>query len=153
MKPVVVSVEVPQARDVVFAFLDDMTNHESFTDHMMRDWDCTGPRTGVGATARVTSVVGGRREPVLIEVVDAEPGVRITERNVGAGGRRVAHGSYLLGDLPGGGTRVTFEYAWQSAPAVERVLAPLVRATLGRELQRALARLREVLDRQAAPER
>ncbi len=145
MKPVTVSIDVPQGRDHVFAFLDVMANHEVFTDHMMVDWTCSGPPAGVGAKAHVTSTVGGRRDSIDIEVVSADPGVRITERNIGAHGRRVAHGTYTLLDRPGGGTRIVFEYAWQQAPPVERLLAPAARAMLRRELRRALDRLRAAL--------
>jgi hypothetical protein len=49
MKPVTVSIEVPQAREDVYDFLDVLANHESFTDHMLRDWRCAGPARGVGA--------------------------------------------------------------------------------------------------------
>lgn len=145
MKPVVVSIDVPQERTEVFAFLDDMTAHQAFTDHMLKDWSCSGPRTGVGSKAHVTAVIGGRREPVDIEVVEAVPGTRITERNVGAGGRRVAHGTYVLTDRAGGGTHVAFEYAWQQAPAIERALAPLVRATMRKALRQSMARLATTL--------
>jgi hypothetical protein len=37
MKPVRVSIDVPQAREDVYDFLDVLANHELFTDHMMRD--------------------------------------------------------------------------------------------------------------------
>jgi pimeloyl-ACP methyl ester carboxylesterase len=37
----------------------------------------------------------------------------------GAGGKRVGTGTYTLADLPDGGTRVTFTYAWQQAPKDE----------------------------------
>ena len=79
-----------------YAFLDVMGNHEQFTDHMLRDWQLSGPERGVGARANVTAVMGGRSEPVAIEVVDAEEPRTIVERNVGAGGKRVAHGTYRL---------------------------------------------------------
>lgn len=141
MKSVVVSVDVPQERSQVFAFLDDMTAHQAFTDHMLQDWTCSGPRTGLGSKAHVTAVIGGKREPVDIEVVQAVAGTSITERNVSAGGRRVAHGTYVLTDLAGGGTHVVFEYAWQQAPALERVLAPLVRGTMRKALRRSMERL------------
>jgi len=46
MRPVSVSVDVPQDRERVYAFLDVMTHHERFTDHMLRDWAYSGPATG-----------------------------------------------------------------------------------------------------------
>src|SRR4051812_20848649 len=52
-KPVTVTVDVPQDRERVFDFLDVMANHEPFTDHLMRDWELSGPARGVGSKARV----------------------------------------------------------------------------------------------------
>jgi hypothetical protein len=46
MKPVRVSIDVPQAREDVYDFLDILANHELFTDHMLRDWRCEGPARG-----------------------------------------------------------------------------------------------------------
>ena len=141
MRSVDVSTEVPGEREAVYAFLDVMANHEQFTDHVLRDWTCSGPATGVGSKAQVTNVLGGRRVPVEIEVIDAAEGERITERNISAGGRRIGEGTYRMADLPGGGTRVTFTYAWRRTPLEDRVLAPLVRPMMRNALQRALERL------------
>src|SRR3984885_16307358 len=100
MQPVSVSVEVPQPREVVFEFLDVMANHEQFTDHMLRDWEYSGPPTGVGAKARVKVTVAGQTDTVDMEVIDAERPAKIVEQNVGAGGRRGAHATSPLVDLP-----------------------------------------------------
>jgi hypothetical protein len=70
---------------------------------------------------------------------------RNVERNVSAAGRRVGTGTYTLTELPGGGTRVTFEYAWQKAPLSEVLAAPVVRAMSRRGNQRAVDRLAEQL--------
>jgi hypothetical protein len=144
-KPVSVSIEVPQACTDVYAFLDVMANHEPFTNHMLVDWSYSGPPRGVGSRADVNSKVGGRKEPVAIEVVDAQPPSRIVEHNVSAGGKRRASGTYELTELPDGGTRVEFTYAWREAPLADRVMAPLVRAVLKRGNQKAMARLAEQL--------
>jgi hypothetical protein len=84
MKSVQVSVDVPQARDDVYDFLDVLANHELFTGHLLRDWRCAGPARGVGARASVRAVVGRRTEAVDIEVIEAERPARSVERNVGA---------------------------------------------------------------------
>src|SRR5437764_10896625 len=128
MKPVRVAVDVPNPREQVFDFLDVVSNHEPFTNHMRQDWRYSGPERGIGSTATVTVNAGGRSEPVAIEVVDADPPKTIVERNVGAGGRRIGTGTYTLDELPGGGTRIEFEYAWKRAPLGERMAAPLIRA-------------------------
>jgi hypothetical protein len=110
--PVSVSIDVPQPREDVFAFLDVMANHEPFTDHMLVDWSYSGPDRGIGSRAHVHSRAAGRTEPVDIEVVEARPPELIVERNVSAGDRRVGTGTYELTQLPAGGTRVAFTYAW-----------------------------------------
>lgn len=141
MKPVSVSIEVDQSPDEVFAFLDVMANHERFTDHFMQQWRCEGPATGVGARAHVVSVLGGRREPVDLAVIDADPPHLTVERNVSADGKRVAEGSYELSSLAEGRTRVTFTYAWIDAPLGDRLLAPVARLMLRRAARTALERL------------
>ncbi len=141
MKPVQVSTDLPQSRQDVYDFLDVMANHEPFTNHILKDWEYSGPDRGVGSKARVHVSAGGRTDTVDIEVIDAEPPARIVERNVGAGGKRVATGTYTLSDLPGGGTHVAFEYAWQQVPLSERVMSPVVRGMLRRANERAMERL------------
>ena len=150
IKPVRVSVDVPEPREAVYDFLDVMANHESFTDHALREWTCSGPERGVGSQAAVSVHAAGRTERVEIEVVSARAPAEIVERNVGAGGRRVAHGTYYLEERPGGGTHIVFEYAWQTAPLSERLAAPLVRATLRRINERAMERLAEQLEAHVA---
>ena len=52
MKPVAVSIDVPQSPERVYEHIDALANHESFTDHMLVDWKCSGPRA-VGAREEV----------------------------------------------------------------------------------------------------
>ena len=144
MKPVRVSIDVPQAREDVYDFLDVLANHELFTDHMLRDWRCEGPARGVGAKAKMTAVAGGRAEALDMEVIDADPPARTVERNVGTSGR-VATGTYTLAELPGGGTRISFESAWLRVPRNEALAAPLVRGILRRGNKRSLERLAQLL--------
>ena len=145
MKPVHVTIDVPYTREDVFDFLDVMANHEPFTNHILRDWEYSGPDRGIGSKARVHVTAAGRTDTVEIEVVAAERPKTIVEQNVGAGGRRVGTGTYTLEELPDGHTRITFEYAWKQAPLSDRVAAPLVRAVLRRGNQRAMERLAEQL--------
>lgn len=145
MHPITVSIDVPQSRDRVYDFLDVLANHERFTDHMMRDWQLSGPERGVGGKVTVSAIVGGRTEPIDIEVIAAEPPTRTVERNVGAGGKHVATGTYTLDELPDDGTRINFEYAWQRVPPSERIAAPLVRRLMRSALEQAMQRLAEQL--------
>ncbi|SEO04659.1 Polyketide cyclase / dehydrase and lipid transport [Actinacidiphila rubida] len=74
-------------------------------------------------------------------MVETEAPRRIVERNVSAGGRRAARGTYTLDVLPDGGSRVSFTYAWERAPLGDRLLAPLVRATMRRANRTVMRRL------------
>ncbi|MFE9388723.1 SRPBCC family protein [Streptomyces sp. NPDC006784] len=149
MKPVTVSIDVPQTPEQVYEFLDVMAHHERFTDHYLTDWRLDGPRRGPGSRATVTAVLGGTTTEVAIEVVEAEAPRHITERNVSAAGRRVARGIYTIEPLPSGGSRVSFSYAWEQAPLPDRLLAPLVRTTMRRANRTALRRLSTELARHA----
>src|SRR5919202_3401032 len=110
--PVTVSIDVPQPREKVYDFLDVMANHEPFTDHLLRDWELSGPARGVGSRARVHVRAFGVSDVVDIEVVDAEAPIRIVERNVAAKAGRTGQGTYTLQPSPSGGTRIAFEYRW-----------------------------------------
>jgi carbon monoxide dehydrogenase subunit G len=148
MKPVTVSVDVRQNREDVYDFLDVMANHEPFTNHIMKAWKYSGPDRGVGSKAQVQVTAAGRTDTIDIEVVLAQRPATIVERNIGAGGKRVASGTYMLEPLPSGGTHISFEYAWRQAPLSERLASPLVRGVLRRANERAMQRLAEQLGAQ-----
>ncbi|HEY1521945.1 MAG TPA: SRPBCC family protein [Solirubrobacteraceae bacterium] len=150
MRPVRVTTAVPHPVERVYDFLDVMANHEPFTNHMLKDWEYWGPERGVGARARVTATLAGRSEPIEIEVIAAERPRMIVEQNIGAGGQRIATGTYTL-ESRGSGTLIAFEYAWKQAPLSERLAAPLVRAILTAANRRALARLAEQLTKSVEP--
>ena len=144
-KPVTVTVDVPQDREHVYEFLDVMANHEPFTNHLMRDWELSGPERGVGSRARVHVKALGVSDVVDIEVVDAEAPARIVERNVAAKAGRTGEGTYVLEPLPTGGTRITFEYKWIVTPTVDKLTSPLARAYIRRTNEKSMSRLAEQL--------
>jgi carbon monoxide dehydrogenase subunit G len=145
MRPVRTSIDVKNPPEEVYDFLDVMANHEPFTDHMLQSWMSSGPDRGIGAGARVQASAAGLTAEMEIEVVAAQRPSKIVERNIGAGGKRVANGTYTLEPLPSGGTRITFEYAWQQAPLSERLASPLVRGILRRGNERSMQRLAQQL--------
>jgi hypothetical protein len=145
MKPVTVSVDVPTELARVYDFLDVMANHEPFNDHLMRDWELSGPARGVGSKARVRVKAMGIADVIDIEVIDADAPTRIVERNHAKKAGRTGEGTYTLAPLPDGGTRVTFEYRWIVAPLMDRLTAPLTRAYLKRNNAIAMRRLKEQL--------
>lgn len=141
MKPITVTVVVDRPREEVYAFLDVLSNHETFTDHFLQDWTLSGPVAGVGAKARFRA----RSDWMDLEVIEAQPPHRTVERTVGADGKRVTHGTYTLDELPDGRTEVRFELAYEQIPTSERLAGPLVRAYLRKGNARAMERLREAL--------
>jgi Polyketide cyclase / dehydrase and lipid transport len=149
-QPVTVSIDVPQDRASVYAYLDVMANHEHFTDHMLTNWRVSGPPTGIGSKANVTTKVGAITDEALIEVFEVEDGRLIRERSIGAKGKRIAHGTYTLSDLPNGGTHVEFEFALQKVPALEKPFLPLMRKMVRKGNERAMERLAATLNDQAA---
>ncbi|MER6569836.1 SRPBCC family protein [Streptomyces sp. NPDC001093] len=147
MKSVTVSIDVPQTPEQVYDFLDVMAHHERFTDHYLTNWRYSGPSRGPGSRATVTAALGGAKTDVTIEVVEAEAPGRIVERNVSAGGRRLAHGAYTIEPLRSGGSHITFTYAWARAPLADRLLAPIVRVTMRRANHTVMQRLATELAR------
>lgn len=145
MQPITVSTTIARPIEEVFAFLDVQANHEQFNDHFMRDWRLSGPPAGPGARVAATAVLGGRSEAVAIEVVAAEAPTLIVERNVSAGGGRVATGTYRLTPASAASTEVAFDYAWERAPLPDRLLAPIVRVLMRRALTTSMQRLRAAL--------
>jgi hypothetical protein len=146
MKPVMVSTAVPQSPEEVFEFLDVLANHEGFLNHMLTDWEFSGPRRGVGARARARANVTGSQDWTEFEVVEAKPG-RIVEDGVGSNAKRRTRGTYLLGELPDGGTKVSFELEWLEASRLERLVPPLTRAFTRRANRKAMRRLAKQLKR------
>ncbi|MFF4546661.1 SRPBCC family protein [Streptomyces sp. NPDC001435] len=147
MKPVTVSIDVPQTPEQVYDFLDVMAHHERFTDHYLTDWSFSGPGRGIGSCATVTAALGGTKTDVTVEVVEADAPRRIVERNVSAAGRRLAHGTYTIEPLQTGGSHVAFTYAWVRAPLADRLLAPVVRTTMRRANRTVMQRMATELAR------
>ncbi|MDR3083162.1 MAG: SRPBCC family protein [Streptomyces sp.] len=147
MRSLTVSIDVPHTPEQVYDFLDAMAHHERFTNHYLTDWRYSGPGRGIGSCATVTASLGGTKTDVTIEVVEADAPRRIVEQNISAGGRRRAHGTYTIEPLPTGGSHVSFTYAWVRAPLPDRLLAPVVRATMLRANRTVMRRLATELSR------
>jgi uncharacterized protein YndB with AHSA1/START domain len=146
MKPVTVSTTVSKPRQEVFEFLDVLANHEGFMDHLFTNWSFSGPAQGVGAKARARVSAPGSREFAQFEVVEAESPERIVEEAISSNGKRRTRGTYRFEDLPGGGTKISFELAWIEAPRSERLAPPLARTFIRRANGKAMRRLAKQLD-------
>jgi Polyketide cyclase / dehydrase and lipid transport len=142
VKPVTVSVEVPNPRQQVWDYLDLLANHERFTDHFLLDWELSGPPRGVGAKASFRVKATNDKDWTELRVIEADPPRRSVEESVGGSrAQRKSRGTYTLEELPGGGTRITFEIINLEMPLSERAMGPLNSAYLRRVNRKAMKRL------------
>lgn len=141
MKPVTVSIEVPQPAEEVFDYLAVLANHEAFLDHFLVDWKFSGPRRGVGAKAEARASAAMSQDWTDFEIVEMEEPLRIVEDGVGLKGKRHTRGTYRLRSLPGGGTEISFELEWISSARAERLVPAMTRAFIRRPNAKALRRL------------
>jgi len=146
VKPVTVSVGVPNPPHQVYEFLEELGNHESFMDHFMVEWELSGPRRGVGAKANVRIKATLETDWTDVEVIEADANRRLVEETTGGPrGKRRLRGTYLLTELPDGGTRISFELEFLELPRGERLMGPLNRAYVKRVNGKAMRRLAERL--------
>ena len=143
MKPVTVSIDVPNSTHQVYEFLEVLGNHEAFMDHFMVDWELSGPKRGVGAKANVRVKATVEKDWTDVEIVEADSGRRLVEETVGGpSAERRTRGTYLLEALPDGGTRINFELEMVEMPRGERLMGPLNRAYVKRVNRKAMRRLK-----------
>ena len=137
MKPVTVTTTIDRPREEVYAVLEDLMNHEAFTDHFLTGYQRT--ETGI----RVKGKGGGG----WMEITPVESNLdRIVEEGrSGRGMRRRTRGIYTL-EPRDGSTVVSFTNEIEPAGIGDRVAAPLIRAYLRKQNGRALARLKEQLE-------
>jgi hypothetical protein len=146
LKPVTVTVDVPNPPSQVYEFLEVLGNHERFMDHFMVDWELSGPERGVGSKANVRVKATGEKDWTDVEIVEADAGRRLVEETVGGSrGRRRTQGTYLLRERDDGGTQISFELEFLELPTGERLMGPLNRAYVRRVSRKAMKRLAEVL--------
>lgn len=145
MKPVTVSATTSRRVEEVHDFLDVLANHEDFLGRLFTDWRFSGPRRGVGARAEARQNARGGQDWTEFEIVESEP-ARIVERGVGNKGKRVTRGTYTLESLPEGGTRISFELAWEKVSKAEGLAPPLTREFVRRANGKALRSLAKQLD-------
>jgi hypothetical protein len=149
VKPVTVTLDVPQSPHEVYEFLEVLGNHEKFMDHFMVDWQLSGPPRGVGSKANVRVKATAEKDWTDFEITEADAGRRIVEESHGgSGGKRHLRGTYHLDELPGGGTHISFELEFLELPRGERLMGPLNRAYVRRVNRKGMKRLAEQLSAQ-----
>jgi uncharacterized protein YndB with AHSA1/START domain len=152
MKPITVTTVIDRPIEAVFDHLDDLDNHEAFTNHFMTDWTpASDKRTGVGAKVRFKVKAGGRHPWSEIEVLEAErPHRSMEEGRGGPDGRRHTRGTYELSRRPDGGTDVTFTLELLDPVTTGEKLQMALggRAYLKRLNAKAMARLKAIMEAQ-----
>ena len=121
MKPVTVTTTIGRPREEIHALLDDLMNHEAFTDHFL---------TGFQRTEKGIRVKGkGGGGWMEITPVESTLGRIVEEGRSGRGGRRHSRGIYTL-EPENGSTVVSFTNEIEPAGVGDRLAAPLIRAYL-----------------------
>jgi hypothetical protein len=146
VKPVTVSIEVPQSVEEVYDFLDVLANHEGFLDHFLVDWKFSGPARGAGAKAEARASAPMSQDWTDFEVVESERPSLIVEEGVGLKGKRRTRGTYRLEPQPDGGTKISFELVWIESARAERLIPPLTHAFVKRPNGKAMRRLAKLLE-------
>ncbi|HEX8208334.1 MAG TPA: SRPBCC family protein [Solirubrobacteraceae bacterium] len=137
MKPIVATITIDRPRQELYDLIEDLRNHEAWTDHMLVEWSGTPERV------RVKSALPGPADWLDIQTLSVEPPSRTVERTTGAKGKRTSLGTYLLEELSPSSTRVEFQLQMETMPRHERLLFPVLRPWLQRGNDRAMKRLKE----------
>lgn len=103
------TVDVDASRSVVWDYVTDPANYLEFMEGLTR-WEVAGEiDRGLGARYRILLHVGSADVGGLVEVVEWSPEGDMAWSSVTGVDQR---GRWRLRDLPGGGTRVSFRFAY-----------------------------------------
>ena len=143
------SIEVDAPRSLVWDYVTDPANYLEFMDGATR-WEVAGAlERGLGARYRVLLHIGSADVGGLIEVVEWHPEGDMAWSSVTGIDQR---GRWRLRDLPGGGTRLTFRFAYGVAGGgiwgliSERVAGRWLRG----DFRRSLQNVKRALERESA---
>jgi uncharacterized protein YndB with AHSA1/START domain len=147
---VTVSIVVSAPCERVFDYLQDIANHPEFTDHYLVDWHLTRMDSvgrGAGARFRVKAP-GNRFSWGDVTFTEVERPHRIVEvGRTGKNNRIRTLGVYDLAPAEAGTTRVRFTLQTVPVTLSDRLMEGLgARARLRRNNQRAMRRLRAILE-------
>lgn len=154
MDPVTASIVISAPREVVFDYLADIANHPSFTDHYLVDWHLTRiDPVGVGAGARFrVKAPANRYSWADVTFAEVDRPHRIVELGrTGKDNRIRTVGVYEI-NPSGGATKVSFTLETIPATFTDRLMESFgARAWTRRKNQRAMHRLRDILEDGAGP--
>jgi uncharacterized protein YndB with AHSA1/START domain len=151
MDPLTVSIVVSAPREQVFDYLQDIANHPEFTDHYLVDWHLTridSVGRGAGARFRVKAP-GNRFSWGDVTFSEVERPHRIVEvGRTGKNNRIRTLGVYELAAGSSNSTRVRFTLQTIPVTLSDKLMEGLgAKAWLRRKNQRAMRRLRSILER------
>jgi uncharacterized protein YndB with AHSA1/START domain len=151
MDPVTVSTIISAPREQVFDYLQDIANHEEFTDHFLVSWHLTridSVGRGAGARFRVKAPAN-RFSWADATFVEVDRPYRIVEAGrTGKNNRIRTLGVYELAPGASGTTRVRFTFETVPATLSDRLQEALgARGWLKRKNARAMRRLRSIIER------
>ena len=154
MNAISASVTIGAPPERVYEILLDLSARPAFTDHFMSELHLQRILPGVGASARFQT--GPRRNRIWMETVltEADAPTRIAER--GRGGRldRIPiFTDWELRQVAGPRTEVTVSFRTEPGLRSDRMMEMGSRLWYRRRWGRALSRLRDIVESQAAPER
>jgi uncharacterized protein YndB with AHSA1/START domain len=149
--PVTVSTVISAPREEVFDYLQDIANHEEFTDHYLVDWHLTridSVGRGAGARFRVKAP-RNRFSWADVTFVEVERPHRIVEvGRTGKNNRIRTLGVYELTPGAHHSTRVSFTIETQPVTLSDRLIDALgARGWIKRKNARAMRRLRSIIER------
>ncbi len=138
-------------REQVFDYLQDIANHEEFTDHYLVDWHLTRiDSVGRGAGARFRVKAPRNRfswaDATFVEV--ERPHLIVEAGRTGKNNRIRTLGTYELAQGASGTTRVRFTLETMPATLADRLQEALgARGWFKRKNARAMRRLRAIIER------
>lgn len=151
MEPFTVESTISRPREEVFEYLADIANHAEFTDHYLVDWHLTRiDSVGAGAGARFrVKAPGNRFSWADVTFAEVRRPHRIVEvGRTGKNNRVRTLGVYELDPAAAGSTRVRFTFETRPATLSDRLMEGAGgRGWLRRKNQRAMHRLRDILER------
>jgi uncharacterized protein YndB with AHSA1/START domain len=148
---VTVSTIISAPREQVFDYLQDIANHEEFTDHYLVDWHLTRiDSVGRGAGARFRVKAPRNRfswaDATFVEV--ERPHLIVEAGRTGKNNRIRTLGTYELAQGASGTTRVRFTLETMPATLADRLQEALgARGWFKRKNARAMRRLRAIIER------
>lgn len=145
------SIKVVAPRGAVWGYVTDPGNYLDFLEGLTR-WEVAGEKDrGLGARYRMLIRVGSAEMGGLIEVVEWNPEGDMAWSSVMGVDQR---GRWRLRELPDGGTRITFRFAYGVAGGgiagliSERVAAPSLR----RRLKKSLLNIKQAVETESMTE-